>query len=662
MSLNPRRQACRPDPVRHLHIGRSHRLDGDRASMLWGFRRLGVAALVFVMGAVPVAAGTPAAGSPAGTPDLSRLSADKWLPPALVWQGASAGLALPPDSTDPWITPSEKTGLTATPDYEETVDWLRRLVAASPQLGMTSLGRSGEGRDIWLVTATADGKGSPEDLARSDKPVVLVQAGIHSGEIDGKDAGLMLLRDLTVKGKHPGLLDKVHWLFVPIFNVDGHERRSPHGRVNQRGPEAMGWRTNGRNLNLNRDYSKADAPAMQAMLRALNAYRPDLYVDVHVTDGIDYQYDITWGYGGDHGHSPAIARWLETVLDPPVVAHLESQGHVPGYLVFAGDNGNPDASLFKWSSSSPRYSDGYGSARHLPTILVENHSLKPYPQRVVGTYLLIESILRTVGEEADSLRQAIAKDRALRPQRVPLGWKVDRSVSPEEVTFKGVTWERATSEATGTEVVRWLGQPVTKTLPRVEATAIDRQVTLPAAWWVPAAWGDVIDRLRLHGIEMETIDAPRQVTGDFYRLHGAKIARAPFEGRVRVEPGETTEVERHTMRFGPGSVRVPADQPLGELAALLLEPESQDSFFQWGFFTEILSRTEYVEGYVMAPMADRMLKEDPALAERFQKALRDDAELAANPRRRLQWFYRQTPFHDQRYLLYPVAREPVAAP
>ena len=571
------------------------------------------------------------------------------LPPTLAWDGASRALAMAPDSTDPWITPAERAGLEETPTYDETVAWLDRLVEATPLLRKVSLGRSAEGREIWMVVASADETFTAASLRSVKKPLVLVQAGIHSGEIDGKDAGLMLLRDLTVKGTKRDLLDKVNWLFVPIFNVDGHERRSPHGRVNQRGPRHMGWRTNARNQNLNRDYSKLDTPAMDAMVRALNAYDPDLYVDVHVTDGIDYQYDVTWGYAGDHGYSPSIARWLETVLDPPVKAHLEAQGHVPGYLVFATDNDNPDASLFKWSSASPRFSDGYGGARHLPTILVENHSLKPYPQRVLGTYLLLEGILKTVGEQGTSLAGAIAEDRARRPSSLPLAFTVDRSKAPEQVPFKGVTWERRFSEAAGAELVQWLGEPVEKTVPRVEADQPVEVVTLPAAWWVPAAWPEVIERLRRHGIFMETLSASRQLELELYRLPSAALDDAPFEGHARLRHG--------TVTMAPGSVRVPADQDLSELAALLLEPASQDSFLQWGFFNEILSRTEYVEGYVMGPHGDRMLAADPDLAARFKKALDEDPELKANPRGRLEWLYRQTPYYDARYRLYPVGRE-----
>ncbi|MFP5247209.1 MAG: M14 family zinc carboxypeptidase, partial [Thermoanaerobaculia bacterium] len=214
------------------------------------------------------------------------------LPPAIPWNGASRKLVVP--ANDPWITPSEKDQLRTTPRYDETVAYLKRLVAAAPQLKMVSLGKSGEGRDVWMVIASKERVFTPEGLRK--KPILFAQAGIHAGEIDGKDAGLMLLRDMTVRGTKRELLDGANFLFVPIFNVDGHERFNRFTRINQRGPEEVGWRTNARNLNLNRDYMKADSPEMHAMIRALDTWQPDLYVDLHVTDGADYQYDVTFGW------------------------------------------------------------------------------------------------------------------------------------------------------------------------------------------------------------------------------------------------------------------------------------------------------------------------------------------------------------------------------
>jgi murein tripeptide amidase MpaA len=571
------------------------------------------------------------------------------LPPTIPWNGSSRALAVP--ATDPWVTPSEATSFRTTPRYDETVAYLKRLTAASPNLRMISLGKSAEGRDIWMVIASKERAFTPESLRKTGKPIVLAQAGIHSGEIDGKDAGLMLLRDMTVRGTKRDLLDRANLLFVPIFSVDAHERFSRFNRINQRGPEEMGWRTNARNLNLNRDYMKADTRELQAMIPALDRWLPDLYLDLHVTDGADYQYDITYGWNGPWAHSPAIVGWLDSVYQPAVHAALQRAGHIPGPLIFTDD---PLASGVQEGAADPRLSNGYGDARQIPSILVENHSLKPYDQRVLGTYVLLEQTLRTTSAELAGLRRAIESDRARRPEVVPFSWRVPKGDSGM-MEVLGIESRKTLSPISGDVRMEWLGRPIKGRAPLMKASEVVTSATRPRAYWIPAAWDEVIRKLDLHGIDYERISAPREVDVVMYRFTNPDFAEQQFEGHVRVTAQAASE--RRTERFPAGSIRVSTDQPLGTLAVLLLEPASPDSLFQWGFFHSILSPTEYVEAYIMEPMAERMLAEDPALAEEFRKKLESDAAFRGNPRARLQWFYQRTPFYDERALLYPVARE-----
>ncbi len=571
------------------------------------------------------------------------------LPPAIPWNGASRALMVP--ATDPWVTPSERDQLRTTPRYDETVAYLKRLVAAAPQLRMISLGKSDEGRDVWMVIASKERAFTPEGLRKSGKPTLLAQGGIHAGEIEGKDAGLMLLRDMTVRGTKRELLDGANFLFVPIFNVDGHERFTRFTRINQRGPEEGGWRTNSRNLNLNRDYMKADTAEMRAMIRTIDAWNPDLYIDLHVTDGADYQYDVTYGWNGAAGFSPAIAQWLDSSLRPAVDRGLKQMGHIPGPLIFTDDPLSGVAS----GQSDPRLSTGYGDARHLAVILVENHSLKPYDQRVLGMYVLLEHTLRLIARDAAGLRAATQTERARRAKTIPLAWRVPPDAAPEQIEVLGIESRKTLSPVSGGVRTEWLGKPITLRAPMVHATEVTASVTRPAAYWVPPQWRDVIELLDLHGIRYERIAAPRDVEVTMYRFAQPAFATEQFEGHVRVTAAATAEKRRE--RFPAGSLRIPTDQDLGTLAVLLLEPSSPDSLFQWGFFHSILSPTEYVEAYIMEPMAERMLAEDPKLAEEFRKKIETDATFRGNPTARLQWLYERTPYYDERARLYPVGRE-----
>ncbi len=575
------------------------------------------------------------------------------LPPSQPWQGKSRSLVV--SENDPWITPAEKSGFRTSPSYADTVTWLKKLVAATPDLRMISMGRSAEGRDVWMVLASHDRLFTPEALARTGKPLLLAQAGIHAGEIDGKDAGLMLLRDLTVGGSRRDLLDRVNFAFVPIFNVDGHERTSRFGRINQRGPESIGWRTNARNLNLNRDYAKLDTDEVRGMVSTLDHWKPNLYLDLHVTDGLDYQYDVTFGWNETSGYSPEIARWLGSTFRPAALRDLRRMGHIPGPLIFPAANDDLSRGLTV-ANYPPRFSHGYGDARHLATVLVESHSLKPYEQRVLGTLVLLESALETLGREGNTLRQASRSDADLHPDPIPLDWSEPTSgPNPETLEFLGIESRSSASAISGATRIEFLGRPATLRVPVLRQSEIRTRVTRPKAYWVPAAWTDIVERLTIHGIRVERSAVPRDVDVEMYRLTEPKLASDPAEGRVRITA--KTLVEKRREHFATGSYRIPLNQPLGELAAILLEPSSPDSFFQWGFFHEILQRTEYVEGYVIEPLAEQMLAADPALRSEFERRLATDETFKASPEARLRFFYERTPYSDERWRLYPIARE-----
>lgn len=582
------------------------------------------------------------------------------LPPQQDWSGPSEALVVASD--DPWITPAERMQLAATPDYAETMAWLNRLVSAAPELEMVSIGRSLQGREIWMVIASADRAFSAVAMKSTGKPLLLAHAGIHAGEIDGKDAGLMLLRDMTVAAKREELLANTNFLFIPILNVDGHERRSAYNRINQRGPAEMGWRTNARNQNLNRDFTKLDTEGVRALIKVFRQWQPDLYLDLHVTDGADYQYDITFGGNGRNGWSPAIGSWIEDVYRPAIDTVLRKSGHQPGGLIFAANDMDMKDGFLTWSGN-PRFSNGYGDAIHLPSVLVENHSLKPYRRRVLGTYVLLAETLGLLAREKDSLRTARATDQQRRPQLIPLGFERDATQLAKNVLFKGISSQRYQGKVSGGEVVRWTGQPVDMKIPEIFISKPTVLVESPTAYIVPQAWSDVVERVAMHGIEVEQISEPLRTRAEVYRLPGAGIAEPsawtpnPFEGHIRIDPGEPVKQVIETT-FPAGSYRISTDQPLGELLVLMLEPQAPDSFLQWGFFLEIFTRTEYAEAYVMEPLAQKMLDTDADLKFRFEQKLAGDESFAGNQYQRLMWFYEQTPFYDDGYLLYPVARIP----
>ncbi len=601
-------------------------------------------------------------------------TAQSILPPVIEWKGKSNALIAKPDNV--WITASEKSGFVTTPNYTETMSWFKKLAAASPLISMVSIGKSVEGRDIFMIIASTEKIVTAEALKKSGKPILFVQAGIHSGEIDGKDAGMMLLRDIAF-GNKKELINKVNFLFIPILSVDAHERSSPYNRPNQRGPQNMGWRTNAQNLNLNRDWAKLDTKEIRAVIKVINQYNPVLFMDIHVTDGADYQYDITFGGLGKQGYSTGIRNWLENKYKVAADKDLTANGHIPGPLL----NAFNDRDFSKGNivtTGGPRFSDSYGDLRHLAAILVENHSLKPYKQRVLGTYVLLESTLKLLAVEGQSLKETTKADKAVRIAKFPMAWKVPQMkntvsfdtrvnptntdatvVAPDSLKLLGIEAVIRKSSLTNSDYVEWLGKAITTTIADYKSTEPFEFIIRPKGYWVPASCDDIIARLKMHGIKMDIIAQHREVTVEMYRItnhifEDDNHIMQPFEGHIQVTG--TTKAETRKQLFPPGSVYISTDQPLGDLAMMLLEPASKDSYFSWGFFHAIFQRTEYMEVYVLEPMAKKMLQDDAALQKEFDEKKAADKNFAKDQNAILTWFYSKTKFYDDRYLLYPVGR------
>jgi hypothetical protein len=284
---------------------------------------------------------------------------------------------------------------------------------------------------------------------------------------------------------------------------------------------------------------------------------------------------------------------------------------------------------------------------------VENHSLKPFKQRVLGTYVFLETLLQIVGKESVALKKAIQSDVQLRDKDVVITWVAPEK--PDTITFLGVASTLEKSTITNGDYVRWTGKTLTQKIPYVRINKPDIVVKRPKAYWVPATYKDVIERLTKHGIAMEKITDIKTVDVDLYHLQNAKISGEPFEGHFNVTAKAQSKKLQET--FYPGSVRIPTDQPLGDLVVCLLEPESPDSFLAWGFFPEIFSRTEYIEEYAIEPLARWMLENDANVKKEFEAKKKEEPGFLNDKNKVYAWFYERSQFYDQRYLVYPVGVE-----
>lgn len=559
-----------------------------------------------------------------------------------------------------WRTHAEITDYRETPNYADTVAFAKRLSEASPAIEYRTFGRSGQGRELPLLIASESGTFTPEAANAQEKAVVLIQACIHSGESDGKDAGFALLRDIAITKTAAGILDNVVLLFMPIYNTDGHERSSRYNRINQNGPTEMGWRTTSTYQNLNRDYMKADTPETRAWLRLWNEWQPDLFIDCHVTDGADYRCNITYHHEHHAAVDDAVLEWERDVFGGRVAPATEAAGNVISwYLEFID---NRDLTLgTRDFNGSPRFSTGYVPARNRPGILIETHMLKDYRSRVIGTYdflkfALIEANrdpqrLRKVGRDADERTINAGKDFDA-DRRYPLTFELTEDVTPFEL--KAFNYETEQSEISGDMRVVYGREPLDLTVPMYQTFRVKKAVAPPLQYIVPVQWTEVISVLKAHDLQMKELTESVELEVESYKFTNVVWPSGPFEGRHM--PQFDVERVTETRVFPAGSVVVPMAQAGGKVILNLLEPEAPDSVAHWGFFNAIFEEKEYGEPYVLEALAREMLAENPALGEEFQQLLATDTEFAGSPLARLRFFYKRSPYWDPQMNLYPVGR------
>jgi hypothetical protein len=577
---------------------------------------------------------------------------------AMAAAAAGAQPAVPARGDDALATHAQRSGYRQTGRYDEVIALCERYQARWPQaVRCFDFGTTPQGRPMKAMAVSTSGSLDPQAARAAGLPVMLAQGGIHAGEIDGKDAGFALIREL-LEGRKDGPLARAVLLFVPVFNVDGHERFAAWSRPNQRGPEEMGWRTTAQNYNLNRDYMKADAAEMQAMLRLVEAWDPLAMLDLHVTDGAKFEHDISIIVepldGNDEGLRRVGLAWREGVL-----ARLRKAGSlpVPFYPSFV-ESDNP-ASGFEHGVASPRFSQSYFAQRNRLGMLVETHSWKDYPTRVRSTINTLRAALELVAANGPAWRRemdaADARAAALAGQDVALSYKATDKA--RTIAFRGYAYTRTHSDVSGALMTRYdESKPQVWHIPLRDEVVPALAVPAPrAGYLVPAAHAPwVAEKLRLHGITFRRLDRARSaVPVQAFRATKVEFGKASFEGHQAATvtgawAGETRDLEA-------GALFVPIDQPLARVLMGLLEPQAPDSLVSWGAFNTAFERKEYMEDYVAEDVAREMLK-DPAIRAQFEQRLREDAEFAKSPSARLDFFARLHASWDREYNRYPVVR------
>lgn len=547
----------------------------------------------------------------------------------------------------------EQNGERKTATYKETVDFYDQLNKTYPSITILEFGETDSGFPLHLVLFQSEGEFIQEGH-KIKTLKILINNGIHPGEPDGIDASMILMKDLASgKLKIPGI-EKLLVGVIPIYNIGGSLNRNSTSRVNQNGPEEYGFRGNAKNYDLNRDFIKADTKNAKSFAEIFHFFEPDILIDNHVSNGADYQYILTHLLTQHNKLGGEAGEFLHKTMRPWIEHDLAKKNYLitPYVNVF---NRVPDSG-FQQFFDSPRYSTGYSTLFNTLGLMVETHMLKPYDQRVRGTYELMVSALNfgaKFDQEIHSIRNLELK--VLKDKEYPIQWKVDTTAS-RLISFHGYEGNFVKSEVTGLNRLKYdRSKPFTKPVKYFDQFIPSKTVKIPSAYIVPKSEWKVLERLKMNRIEIEPIPRDTTISVEIYTIDDYKTYKTPYEGHY---PHFDTTVKTHkeSIHLSKGDLIVKTDQKGYRYVLETLEPEATDSFFNWNFFDTILQQKEGFSPYVFEDLAKEILEKDPDLRDRFNQKKKEDSNFSEDSYMQLEFIYNHSKYRESNYLKYPIYR------
>jgi hypothetical protein len=558
-----------------------------------------------------------------------------------------------PVSAQDLTTRFEKTQGQETATYDECIAYYQQLDKRFPQISMREMGPTDAGFPLHLVVYSPSGDFNFVSLRKKNKRIILINNGIHSGEPDGIDASMMLLRDLALGKKK--LPDNIVLAIIPVYNIGGALNRSTDYRVDQNGPAAFGSRGNARNYDLNRDFIKADSRNARSFQQIYQLTDPDVFVDNHVSNGADYQHVMTLlstehnKMGGDMG------SFLHEEFEPGIYQLMKEKGYdlVP-YVNHFGET--PENGWITYADG-PRYSSGYTTLFHTFGFVPETHMLKPYPQRVQATYALMESFISFVSKHSEQIKtlRAQTKEKEKTQTYFSLEWRVD-TTHFSYINFKGYAAGHKPSEISGEPRLYYdRTKPFEKQVKFYDHVVARNEVQRPEAYVIPQGWWNVLDLLKNNNVQMSRFTQDTAIYVETYHIDDYKTAPRPYEGHY-IHSDVKVSVTKDTMRFRKGDYYIPMNQVANRYLIETLEPTGGDSFFAWNFFDPILARKEGYSDYVFEDIAAEYLKSNSALQEQLTRKRATDSTFAKSGEAQLRFVYEHSPYAEPGYLRYPVFR------
>lgn len=539
-----------------------------------------------------------------------------------------------------------------TATYLQTIDFYIQLAKEFPEINMQTMGETDSGYPLHIVTYNPDGDFNFQKIG-NDKTVILINNGIHPGEPDGIDATMLLYRDFATGKLEP----PKHTVLVtiPTYNIGGALNRNSTTRANQNGPKAYGFRGNALNYDLNRDFIKGDTKNAKTFYEIFHRVKPDIFIDNHVSNGADYQYILTHLFTQHDKLGGELGQYLNEEMMPGLEKSLKDADWdiTPFVNVY---NQVPERG-FSQFMDYPRYSTGYTTLFNTLGMMVETHMLKPYKQRVEGTYRLLEKMVAIAEIDHDKIERlrTEARHRHKNWKYYPTAWEID-STRTTTLDFKGFEADTLISEVTGQTRLKYdRNRAFTKPVEYYNYMKPRDSIEIPGIYILKKGWAKIINLLHLNQIAFNALQKDTMLTVESYRIDSFKTSDAPYEGHY---PHSDTKVKSsiEKVEFQQGDIFIPTDQPGIRYILETLEPEAIDSFFNWNFFDPILQRKEHFSPYVFEDEALEMLGNDSVLRDSFQLKKEEDPEFAANSYAQLNWLFKKSQHYEDAYMQYPVYR------
>ncbi|MFK7833858.1 MAG: M14 family metallopeptidase [Winogradskyella sp.] len=547
----------------------------------------------------------------------------------------------------------EKSKGLETATYDETIQYYKDLADTYSEISIRDIGETDSGKPLHIATLNMNNSGNDYETLRTNNRIILINNGIHPGESDGIDATMMLFRDF-VQGKIDAPKNTI-LVTIPIYNVGGSLNRNSTTRTNQNGPKAYGFRGNARNYDLNRDFIKSDTKNAKTFAQIFHLVQPDVFIDNHVSNGADYQYTLTHLFTQHNKLGGPLGAFMHTEIMPTLEQKLEAKSWdiTPYVNVF---NRTPDSGFTQFLDT-PRYSTGYTTLFNTVGMMIETHMLKPYKQRVEGTYELMKSMIEITEEQGDKIAQLRKEQSALwsAGQSYPLAWTVDTTKS-SILKFKGYEGNMIPSELTGAKRLKYdRSKPFTKDITYQNYFKATDTVTIPKAYIIPQGWHNVMDVLRLNNVEFVPLKNDTILTVESYKIANYKTRTSAYEGHY-LHYNTTVKSSDEKITFKKGDYLISTNQKAIRYLLETLEPTAPDSFFNWNFFDTILQQKEGFSPYVWEDKAQQLLKENPTLQIEYNVKISYDEDFANNWYAQLDWLHKQSKNYEKEHLQYPVYR------